>query len=572
MDENISSGAEKAENLANGNKANGHDASANTYTDKSVNGESTERANGNTNADKVKHATGENVGREEMRLEQKKNQMLSHERVQKETERLLEKQEKDELLAQKRRNHELLLQIEREENLRRQAERKNKRKNGGRTPNFAGWLTAVVCLSFTVLALATTVIAGWFRLDGAQSELASGYSRSVYELNATFDNLDVNLSKAKIAQSKGEQVRVLTDVVVQSETAETILERFPVDNQGVANLSAFVNKMGESAKTMLISVANGNALTEGQKATIDYMYAVTREYKNGLHEMVAHADEKAMTSMVRGGQNFLDDDFANLNALSFEVPKTIVDGPFAENIGKTNDKNTRSSKDITAPTAEQTVLNTFKDYGIKDVKCTGEALAKDVQVFNVTANSNVGELFVQVAKDGGKIIMFDSYRECTEKTLSAWRCVDVAKDFLSSLGYDGLVPVWHNEDGTACTIDFAGEQDGVILYGDLVKIKVCESTGKVTGMEAIAYARNHKTRNLTKPAITKNMAQSRLCKNFETKSSRLALIPFDGAEVLTYEFFGKCDDNEYFVYVDAATGDELLSFAVVETKQGKYLL
>ena len=572
MDENISSGAEKAEFLANKSKANERDANANTYTENTPLNESVNRADGNANADKVRHATGENVGREEMRLEHKKNQMLSHERVQKETERLLEKQEKDELLAQKRRNHELLLQIEREENLRRDAERRNKRKNGGRTPNFAGWLTAVVCLSFTVLALATTVIAGWFRLDGAQSELAGGYARSIYELNATFDNLDVNLAKAKIAQSKGEQVRVLTDVVVQSETAETILERFPVDNQGVATLSTFVNKMGESARTMLISVANGNALTEGQKATIDYMYTVANEYKNGLHEMVARADEKSMTAMVRGGKNFLDGEFENINGLSFEVPKTITDGAFAENLGSKNEENARSTQDITAPMAEQAVATAFKDYGVKDVKCTGEALAKDVQVFNVTANSDVGELFVQVAKRGGKIIMFDSYKECTKKTLSAELCVDVAKDFLSSIGYDGLVPVWHSEDGTACTIDFAGKQDGVIIYSDLVKVKVCESTGKVTGMEAISYVRNHKTRTLPTPTVTKNMAQSRLCQNFETTTSRLALIPFDGAEVLTYEFFGKCDENEYFVYVDANTGDELVSLAVVETKQGKSLL
>lgn len=541
---NVSSGAEKAENLANDNQ---------------------------TSNEKY-HVETDVAGREKMRYEQKKNHMLSQERVHKEHERLLEKQERNELDAQKQRNKELLLQIEREERLRRDAERRNRRKNGTRTPGFAGWLTAVVCLSFITLALGTTVVAGWFNLNRVQQGMADGYTQSVYELNAVMDNLDVTLAKAKIASSKNEQVRLLTDLAVQSETAETLIERFPVESQSVQSLSSFINKVGDSAKNMLFSVADGKPLTDSQRASISYMYEVANEYSDALHSLVSHADRKSVLNFVKSGGDFFKDDFTTIDNVSVQTPKSIQDGPFSENIEKTNAKNLRSLKDITAPMAETIVKDKFAKYDLTDVKCTGEAVAKELVCYNVTANSKVGQIFVQVSKQGGKIVLLDSFNDCNEKTFTADRCVDIATEFLSSLGYENLVPVWQSEDGTTCTVNFVYKQNGTLVYPDMIKVKVCESVGKVTGLEAFPYVLNHEARTLATPTVSKNMARSRLCENFEVISENLAVIPFDKKERLTYEFYGVCDGDEYFVYVDAKTGEELQSFTVVQTKQGKSLL
>ena len=51
-------------------------------------------------------------------------------------------------------------------------------------------------------------------------------------------------------------------------------------------------------------------------------------------------------------------------------------------------------------------------------------------------------MFAQLSKKGGKVVMFDSYKECDDKNFSVERCVDIATDFLNDLGFDNMKAVW----------------------------------------------------------------------------------------------------------------------------------
>ena len=186
--------------------------------------------------------------------------------------------------------------------------------------------------------------------------------------------------------------------------------------------------------------------------------------------------------------------------------------------------------------------------------------------------TNDGEMLVQLSKLGGKVVSFDSFKDCSQTNFSIDRCIDIAEDFLASIGYAGLKPVWSSENGTTCNLNFAPVQGGAILYPDLVKVKVCEERGIVTGVEALSYVLNHGERTIGGASISKSQAQSSINGNIDVISSRLALIPFDGGEVLCYEFFGSLGNNEYYVYVDAATGEEIEVLTIVGTAQGKALM
>ena len=70
-------------------------------------------------------------------------------------------------------------------------------------------------------------------------------------------------------------------------------------------------------------------------------------------------------------------------------------------------------------------------------------------------------MMAQLSKKGGKVVMFNSYKECYDKNFSVERCIDIAQDFLSDLGFDGMKAVWTSENGTVCNLNFAYEQDGV---------------------------------------------------------------------------------------------------------------
>ena len=49
------------------------------------------------------------------------------------------------------------------------------------------------------------------------------------------------------------------------------------------------------------------------------------------------------------------------------------------------------------------------------------------------------------------------------------------------------MPVWINLSNNVYTINFASEVGGVIIYSDLVKVRVCAETEMIIGMEANSY-------------------------------------------------------------------------------------
>ncbi len=478
-------------------------------------------------------------------------------------------------LAEKKAKRQAYLaekKAKREHALKVRAEKRAERNEKRHAPGFGGWLAAVISLGVTTLALGTVVTFGWLTMDNMQADMASGYTQSLYELNSVIDNLDADLSRAKASSSASDRVRVLSDIAIESETAETILERFPLDMQMTEQMSSFINKMGDSAKQMLYTVANGGELTASQKQSLQYMYETNARIKEELNTLVSTCDGKDLMQAMRGKSSAIGDGFSVIQNNTFETPKGIQDGPFSDSIKKTNPKALKGQKEITAQTAEKLAREYFKDYKVSEAKCTGEATGEALTLYNVSLTTPDGEMFVQLSKLGGKVVAFDSYKDCSDKNFSVDRCIAIAEDFLSSLKLTGLKAVWTSENGTTCNLNFAPVQGGTILYPDLIKVKVCEERGIVTGMESLSYVLNHGERSLAKPSISEAQAKASVNGNMEIKSSRTALIPFDNEEVLCYEFVGTLDDNEYYVYVDAATGEEIEVLTVIGTAQGRALM
>jgi spore germination protein len=396
--------------------------------------------------------------------------------------------------------------------------------------------------------------------------------QSLYELNSIVDNLDANLAKARATSSSADSVRVLSDIATQSEMAEVILERMPVDITLTEEMSTFINKMGDSAKSMLYTVAANGELTPSQQKSLQYMYEANLAIKRELNQIVAQTKGADMLAALRGKGGILTDGFTNIQNNVIETPKGIQDGPFADSKENIGENALKGLTEITAPQAEELAKEYFADYKITTVDCRGEAVANSITVYNVELKTDDGDMLAQISKAGGKLVMFDSYKDCNDKNFSEERCEQIAADFLETLGYTDLKVVWSSENGTTCNLNFAPVVGGVVLYPDLIKVKVCEMRGLVTGLEAISYCLNHTERSIEKATISQDAAQSVINGNIEVKNVRKALIPFDGKEVLTYEFYGELDGGEYYIYVDATTGEEIEVLTVISTSQGRSLM
>ena len=469
------------------------------------------------------------------------------------------------LLAEKR--------AKREHRLKMRAQKRAEKNDKRHAPGFGGWLAAVIALGVTTLALGTMLTFGWINMNGMQADMASVYTGSLYELNSVVDNLDTNLAKARVSNSGNEQVKLLSDIAIESEIAETILERLPVDTRLTQNMTSFVNKMGDSAQSMLLSVSRGNELTDSQIATIEHMYNTNLELKRIINELTANSNSQDMIKAMSGKKDsLLYSTFDDIENTTIETPTEIHDGPFAENTDKVSAKVLEGLEEIPAARAEELAKEYFEDYGVKEAKCTGETNAEQLSLYNITLKTKDGDMFAQLSKQGGKVVSFNSYKDCSNKNFSVERCIDIAEDFLGDLKIEGMKAVWTSENGTTCNLNFAYVQDGVVIYSDMIKVKVCEERGIVTGMEGLAYVLNHTQRDLPSAKITKNDAKEKLHEGFETQSSRLCVIPTDGGEVLAYEFYGNYEGNDYYIYIDAKTGSEAEVFRVIGTKQGRALM
>ena len=510
--------------------------------------------------------------RKEKRRERR--DMLKHETKEARLKRIAqEKKAKMEARNAKREARAAERQAKREHRLKVRAERRADKKERQHTPGFGGWLAAVIALGVTTLALGTMMTFGWLNLNGMEADMASIHTESVYELNSIVDNLDAELSKARVSNSSAEQIKLLNEIAIDSEMAEVILERLPVESQLVENMTSFVNKMGDSATSMLNTLANGGKLSESQKATIAYMYETNRQMKSVINEMTASANTKNIKKAWHGKDgNFMVESFGTLENNTVEVPKEINDGPFAENIKKVNAKGLENLKEISSTRAEELAGKYFEKYNLTEVHCTGEAVANQIECYNIELKTNDGDMLAQLSKKGGKVVMFDSYKDCSQNNFSVERCIDIAEDFLESLGIDDMEAVWTSENGTTCNLNFVYENDGIVYYSDMIKIKVCEERGIVTGMEALAYCLNHTERSAGTAALSKSEAKSKLSSGFSVKGSRLAVIPLEDKEVLAYEFYGTYGENDYYIYIDAKTGEEVQVLTVIGTKQGRALM
>ena len=119
------------------------------------------------------------------------------------------------------------------------------------------------------------------------------------------------------------------------------------------------------------------------------------------------------------------------------------------------------------------------------------------------------------------------------------------------------------------TINYAYSQNDVVMYPDLIKVKVALDNGEILGIETTGYLNNHTKRDISMINITKQQAKEKLNKNLQIESQGLAMIPTQWkTEILCYEFKGKVDDKEFLVYINCENGREEDVLVITNTPNG----
>lgn len=567
-DKKISSGAEKVEALAKQNDIEKENEQAKKRVQIALEKE---------NKKQEKQAEKQRKRAEIAKKRVAEHDRLEAERQRKQSEKAIKKQEKEQQRIKERSARAQITKNEKIEKRRamraEKREKKRESKNNRDKNSIGGWITAVVSLSVLVLALGTIVTVGYFNMQNMQSALGGGYSRSVYELMEFVENLDTNLSKLKVSNGNYERQRFLTDVVIEAELCEECLETFPVDMEKTQNLTAFLNRVGDYSRSLLNKLARGGNITQSDEEVIVYMHQTVSAIRQNLNKTVNSLNTKEINKLLDGHSKVFDEGIDALENDTIKMPKSIYDGPFAQAQNSSSVKFIENMGEVSEQIAKEKLQNILEKYDIKEINCTGDAKIKNLEIYNFDITDEIGRKYgAQITKKGGILAMFDSFEDCPDKNFEDDACVEIAQNFLEKAGFSDMQEVWISQSETECIINFAYEDDDIVCYSDMIKVKVCYERGVVTGIEANSFIRSHEKRQMPKPQISLKSAKNKLKNNFEIQSYRLCLIPINNSETLAYEFSGEYDGNTYFVYIDATTGEECELFTVVGTNQGKALM
>ena len=504
-----------------------------------------------------------------------KRQMLKNESKKERSERLVkEREQKRQAYLQKRQQKEQERnRILQEKRLKREQRLKERRQNRERRKGYGGWLAAVISLGIVSLVLASVLTFTFLMPTAEDNMLEAGYQKNFYDTVEQIDNIDLNLSKALATADKGALQQYLVDTAINSELAENDLQQLPLHDESKHYTTKLINQIGDYAKYLNKKIIIGDKLTQEDYQVLSTLYRANLALKNSLQDMMGNmGDNFSFSSMLEGNsKNLVIKGFDELQNLSVQYPELIYDGPFSDGLTEREIKGLKGAE-IDESAAKEKFNKIFNNYELKSVQNVGLA-SGEIECYNVQAQVNGDILYAQISKKGGELVMFSYAGSCNAVYCDEDKATEVAAEFITSLGIKDMKPVWVNLSNNVYTINFALEKDNVIVYSDLIKVRVCAETQMVIGLEARSYYTNHTERVIGTPSLSKSQAAKKVSDNIELRTCRLALVPIGtSSEKLCYEFSGECDGSTYYVYIDAINGRQVEMFKVIESTEGTLLI
>ena len=385
----------------------------------------------------------------------------------------------------------------------------------------------------------------------------NNYKRSLYLACDSMKNLDANLGKIAVSNDVAHQTQMLTYAIIHANAVNQNLSNLPIeDSDNLVAVQTFVNQTQDYATYLLGKLSSGEKLTADQRVALDNLDNVATRLYNFLQDY-AESDSGMFITNGNGMNNVgaLTDSLNNVEQNAFSYEKLIYDGPFSESV---QEKVLKCDHKISHNTGAKIVSELF-------------GKAKFVDEIN-----NKGVMYVYELENGrvmltatGKVVQYETYSQAQgDSKLKTDDCIETAEDFCRKLGYD-VKGVWVSKTQDFVTyVNCATVVDGVIVYPDLIKVAVDNTTGEVVGMEAKAYLLNHRDWDVSFGSLSEDDAKQTISDSLKVTNVAKALIEKNDKHYVCYEFQCQMGDRQYYVYVDSKTGNEVELFKVIENTEG----
>lgn len=438
-----------------------------------------------------------------------------------------------------------------------------------------------IIISVIISLIIITGILGYFLYKkNSEVKLVSEnlYNSNFYELLNYVQNVETYLAKSTISSSSTQGAEILTYLWREANLAQSYLASLPIESQELENTQKFLNQVSGYSYALSRKNIKGEDLSEEDVKNLEELHNYSMELENALNQLESELESGAITwddLTSNGKDRFSQPVNANMDVFSaleenfHQYTGLIYDGAFSEHLTSSEPRDL-SGDEISEDDAKAKVAEFFGGENIKEIKTLEQSENTDIPAYNfsVTTNDEKNKA-ISISKQQGKVVYSNFDREIEEEKINYEDANKMAQDFLKSKGFESMKETYYLNNSGVLTINYAYLQDNVVMYPDLIKVKVALDNGEILGIETTGYLSNHTKRDIPKKIKTKEEAKKYLNKNLNIQSEGLAIIPTEyKTEILCYEFKGKVNEHEFMVYINAETGEEEDILVVYNTPNG----
>ncbi len=448
---------------------------------------------------------------------------------------------------------------------------KSKKKNGA----IIGLSIATGVLALSTIGLGIGVGITQNSAMNYKNDLENVYNNNFYNLLDSVNNLDNKISKTLSSESGSTyQRKMLLEASRNASEAEISVSQLPLSHSEVQDTIKLINQISGYTSTLAEKMVGGQSLSQEEVETLEKIQRSIVDLKAQLSDF-----EKKLNrgySIIDSSKDVSEDinsftrSLTNLKNNDVEYPTMIYDGPFSDSVVNSKVKGL-TGQAVSKSQAGENIKKYFKTSA--DIEYEGETKGRfETYNFRVT-NADNERLYVQVTKIGGHILTISGAGRDGENNIDMEGAKDIAIKFASDNGIENGEVVWSDSIENDVYLNIAPKQGGIILYPDLVKVKVNMTSGTIVGYDATTYFTNHIDRSLSKGSLSLSDAKGKVPSNFEIVQSRLVLSPLDyNREVVCVEVEADNDNSTYYFYFNASNGNLENVLKVIETDNGNLLM
>lgn len=407
-----------------------------------------------------------------------------------------------------------------------------------------------------------------------KQEVQDGYNKSMYDFVANVNNIENEILKLRLTTNDTYTMTTLASIFAKSNSANSNLDNLPFSANSISNVSKFLNQLSDFSYVLMRNLLNGNNISD-YKDNIDTLYDKISSLSNVVEDIYVELndgrikwDELEKIGDAKINDSSAEQEVSKVNYIGktfTEYEGIIYDGAFSNHIL------TLKPAYLTGNilTSEEVENELKKKLDIETITFKEEQNGRiPLYIYEVKLKNIETLKTIYATKDDGKIYQMISDKKCNVENITVEEAKTKASQFINSLGIDNITPTYFLKADNMITISFAATQDNVIIYSDLIKVKLALDNGEIMNFEANGYIYNHKEREINSQKSI-DEARASLYDEIKIENERLCIIPTDSKdEVLVYEFEGSIEDKKYLIYINADTLVQEKIYILLDTPGG----